>query len=374
MNMKVLIENDTLFGGGVEQIMYYLVEYLHQKGYAITIVTAKGDKNQFQQVYPNTVRFFPLHFEYTPFKRLSFPWLCQRLKWYLHRVSLWSLQRRHFDIAIAMKEGPCAQNILRRNANRKFAWVHVDYSFLHWTKGFFASNEDECRCFQSFEKVICVSHAAADALIYAIGNPGNLSVKYNPIPYLGIREKSTLPCAITKTAQRPLFVTIGRLAPEKQYNVLIDACLQLLKDYDFELWIIGDGPNREELEQQIGTSHASQIKILGVHSNPFPLLQQADCFISSSKAESFGLAIQEALVLGIPVLSTHCPAVEELLDSRFGMIVPNNAQGIQQGIKRLLTDSSLLTYYRQNIHSHFDTTGLFETRLQSICDLWEGQA
>ena len=73
--------------------------------------------------------------------------------------------------------------------------------------------------------------------------------------------------------------------------------------------------------------------------NPYPLLSTADVYICSSLAEGLNTAVTEALILGIPVVSTNCSGVRELLgDSEFGLIVENSEEGILYGLRKVLSD------------------------------------
>lgn len=70
--------------------------------------------------------------------------------------------------------------------------------------------------------------------------------------------------------------------------------------------------------------------------------------VRSSLAEGLNTAVTEALVLGRPVLSTACSGTEELLgDSRYGLVVSNDEEGLTDGLRRLLTDKELRRHYAE---------------------------
>lgn len=264
------------------------------------------------------------------------------------------------------------QQALHYKAKRHVGWVHVDYRYLYWTKNSFSSAEAERLCMSAFDSIICVSEAARQSVKQTIGDPGNLCVCYNPIPVDQIREKARQCCTMVRKQDRMLFVATGRLASEKQHDMLLQVCAELAKKYQFELWLIGEGQKRKELERIINDNKLECVRLLGKQNNPYPLMQQADCVISTSKSESYGLVVQEALVLGIPVIATACPAMYETVDPRFGSVVPNDAQHILEEMEAVLLHPEQLMNRRINIEMHYSTNELWHSRLQKISDVLEG--
>ena len=79
-------------------------------------------------------------------------------------------------------------------------------------------------------------------------------------------------------------------------------------------------------------------------------MKLADWYVSSSSCESFGLTIQEALVLGVPVLTTDCPgAVELFRDGRDGLVVENSDWGLLVGMKTILDNPELHGFCQASI-------------------------
>lgn len=369
MKKHILIINDEIIGGGVEKVMLDLSTFLCGSGYSVTISTIRGDKNIFYQYYSKRIQYVPLYYSWVPRKRYSVGWFVQVAKYFAHNIYMRLHRNKLFDIVIAMKEGKCMQYAIEYRTKKRFAWVHVDYSYMHWTRSLFSSSLQELNCFKAFDKVICVSNAAADGVVKTIGNPGNLCVRYNPINYAEIRKKSTLPIDIKKQTGKLLFVPLGRLDSVKQYDLLIDVCKELEQKYNFELWIIGEGKQRPVLEEKITYSHC--IRLLGEKENPYPYLKLADCFVSSSKVESYGIAIQESLVLRVPVIALSCPAIEETLDIKFGKIVQNNKMSLKSATEYVLQHPDVLKKYQYDIDRYYNVGSLWIPRLNAISRLWK---
>ena len=71
--------------------------------------------------------------------------------------------------------------------------------------------------------------------------------------------------------------------------------------------------------------------------NPYPLMDKMDLFVCSSRAEGYSLVIAEAMILGLPVISTNCAGPKELLDNgNYGMIVENHDEALYEGINNII--------------------------------------
>ena len=370
--MKLLIENDKATGGGVENVLQNLAALLVKQGHDVTVLVMSGDEDGILRSFPPEIHCIR---RYRPRKKLnkfSLAWFWDRLLYTMYDfVTLICLRAKRFNVAIAMKEGPCMKDILRFRAERYFAWVHVDYNYLHWTKNYFPSAAAERACMQRYDRVVCVSHAALEAVVSTIGDPGNLCVRYNPINAAKILELACHPCGLEKPKGRPLLVSVGRLAPPKNFGMLLRVCAKLGVCVPFDLWIIGDGPERGELEEYAQRQKMDFVHFVGQQHNPYSWMRQADVYVSSSSSESYGLAVQEALILGMPVVSVSCPAVEEVFDRRFGILTENSEEALLTGLEEMLRSKTLRCRCRENISRWFKTGGLYEERLRQICSMWE---
>ena len=142
-----------------------------------------------------------------------------------------------------------------------------------------------------------------------------------------------------------LFVTLGRLSPEKGHAKLIRAFAGVAADYPrAKLAILGDGPLEEGLQQlivQLGLG--AQVMLAGRRANPFAILKNADCFVFSSDYEGQGLVVLEALILDRPVISTDVVGPRSVLEDGHGLLVENSAEGLADGFRR---------YFRGEVPHH----------------------
>lgn len=197
-----------------------------------------------------------------------------------------------------------------------------------------------------------VSHSAKEGFLKLFGTDfqPQLHVKYNPIIGDLIRKKGNeLLKDEAKPLDKPLLVTSGRLVGQKGYDRLLNVCHRLNQEqFNYELWILGDGWSRSELEEQIQRDQLTNVKLLGFKENPYQYIKQGDLFVCSSVNEGFSLVIAEAMMLGLPIISTDCAGPNELLDfGEYGLLVDNSEEGLYEGLKNLLSTPSLLQEYRE---------------------------
>jgi glycosyltransferase involved in cell wall biosynthesis len=110
--------------------------------------------------------------------------------------------------------------------------------------------------------------------------------------------------------------TVGRLAPEKDQALLVDAMAPLLSE-GRRLVIVGDGPEREALRARIGSLPAGRhVHMLGEREDVESILAALDAFALTSRTEGLPLVLLEAMATGLPVLSTAVGGIPDLLEHR----------------------------------------------------------
>jgi glycosyltransferase involved in cell wall biosynthesis len=363
---KILFMNDTIHGGGAEKVMEDIIRYLPKKEYAVTILTPEYDDN-FYRVYDETIQYIYINkkrlYQYNLWARV-----CNKILRTINvRKIIKYIKIKDYDIAIAFKEGPCMSFVSSLKTPKKLAWIHIDYNIFHWTNNIFREGQ-ELKCMKRFEKVVCVSRTVRDGVIKCVGDPGNLYVLYNPIDRKDIIRKSQEEIlGIKPPEDRQLFITVGRLTRLKGYDRLLKACNELNKmGFRYELWFIGEGEEEISLKDYANNNNMENIKFLGLKNNPYPYVRLADWFICSSISESFGLAIQEAIALGVPVITTYCPGACELIrEDIHGIVVENSEEGIQSGMKKALSEEHLSAYFKEKIKNGLNDTD-FDDNIKDI--------
>ena len=120
-------------------------------------------------------------------------------------------------------------------------------------------------------------------------------------------------------------VTVGRVAPPKNFSGLLDSVAIAAKSVpDLRLWIVGDGELRADLEVKIKELQLEQhVQLLGMRSDVGYVLAQADLFVLSSVREGLPIALLEAMALNIPALVTDVGGMPDVVKGAgCGFVVP----------------------------------------------------
>jgi len=143
----------------------------------------------------------------------------------------------------------------------------------------------------------------------------------------------------------PIIISAGRLEKQKNQKMLIQAFSEIANDFPkYELHIYGEGSLRKELEQQIKElGLQDRVKLPGNHMDYQNRLCEADIFVLSSDFEGLSNALLEAMVLGMPCISTDCAGSDEVVQSENnGLLVPvGDMTALAEAMGRMLSDDEL---------------------------------
>lgn len=147
------------------------------------------------------------------------------------------------------------------------------------------------------------------------------------------RTREQLAVELGIASSRQLVVAVGRQAPVKGYDLL----LQAWQDVDAELLLVGDGPERlrlQTLSEELGLKE--RVHFLGFRRDAVAIMTGSDLVVLSSHREGFPLVLVEALQAGTPVVSTDVSGAREILPPE--MLVPvGDATALACGINRALS-------------------------------------
>ncbi len=139
----------------------------------------------------------------------------------------------------------------------------------------------------------------------------------------------------------PVLVALGRLHPNKAFDTLIHA-LALVPDA--VLWLAGDGPERQRLEElAAATGTAARVRFLGWRNDAADVIAAADLLVSPSRHEPLGNVILEGWAQHRPVVATRSAGARHLLDDRrTGLLCPvDDAPALAGAIRTVLGDTDL---------------------------------
>lgn len=156
------------------------------------------------------------------------------------------------------------------------------------------------------------------------------------------------PISVTEVANKDKknkIVTVGRLTKQKNQKMLINAFSKIIKEFpDYKLYIYGEGELREDLEQQIRDLQLTDKVILeGNVPNVHEMISDAQIFVLPSDYEGLSNALLEAMMMGLPCVSTDCAGSDEyIVDGYSGELVKTGDEsGLTEAILKLIRSKEL---------------------------------
>ncbi|MFI1996604.1 glycosyltransferase family 4 protein [Actinoplanes sp. NPDC020271] len=142
-------------------------------------------------------------------------------------------------------------------------------------------------------------------------------------------------------ADTPLILSVGRLHPQKHYDMLVDAAARW-RDLDPAPVVVvaGSGPSYMALAQQASRTHAP-FQLLGHRSDVPDLLLGADLAVVTSDWEARQLFAQEALRAGVPLVATAVGGLPGLVGDAAVLIPPRDLDALDHAVREILSDSDL---------------------------------
>ncbi|WP_138752508.1 glycosyltransferase [Paenibacillus sinopodophylli] len=378
MKKNVLFIIPSLSAGGAERSLINLLTHMDFEQYQVDLFMF-SPKGIFLELLPEQVRVLPLPDNYSQFVKPMFP-AVSRLLWrrnaklafsrlmysYKNRIAgntsvkeqeswkymahSFAVLEKKYDIAIAFLEKSsiyfCAEKV---QADKKIGWVHNDYDMLGMNPYFDQSY------FRKLNYIVTVSEECRQILQQRFPNQSEkVKVIYNIVSPTIIRGLANRVSedVYDRKADEMVILSIGRLHPQKGFEHAIRAAKWLLDSgYPFQWNIIGEGEERavlSELIASLGLTH--HVKLLGLKSNPYPYIKQADIYAQTSIYEGKAIAIDEAKILHKPIVITNFSTAKDQLEHGIeGLIVETNAEAIAIGISDLIQNAELRLRITQHL-------------------------
>ena len=228
------------------------------------------------------------------------------------------------------------------NADKKITWLHFDYGN--------PPREDKLylEYFSKCDKIVNVSETVDNALKEKLPDIADRCVVIENIndPKLiwdmGLRG-DTFP---DKHFKGKRLLSVIRIAKQKGIDMIPEVMAKLSKDgYDLRWYILGDGELSDKqkfINELLAYEVADRVILLGVTTNPYSFLRDADIYVQPSLYEGKPITVEEAKIMYKPIVATnYLSANEQLGGGRFGLITEISVDGLYKGIKRLLDDGDL---------------------------------
>jgi len=193
-------------------------------------------------------------------------------------------------------------------------------------------------------RLICCSRYLLDLTLrdFQVG-PKEATVIYNSCD---LDAFTSTPAPQDQSHEPPRIAMTARLEVHKDQPTLIRAAALLkTQGSPIEVWLIGEGSRRTELQQLINELNvADNVKLLGSRRDVPALLSQCDLFVFQAlRDEGFGIALAEAMAARLPIVATNVGACREVLEAgRCGLLVPEqDPQAMADGILQALREGEV---------------------------------
>lgn len=254
--------------------------------------------------------------------------------------------RGNYDVEVAFCEGYSTKiigNSGKKNC-KKIAWVHTDVIKNPWSEKIFGSAEEEKKCYEKFDAIVCVAETMKESFIKKYGMAEKVHVLYNPLDFESVIKKSAEKTDF-KFGDGMKFVLAGTFIKIKGFDRFVKVCKRLKDDGEhFSALIMGDGEEKENIKKIIAeTNLGDTVKILDFQTNPYKYIAHSDVYVCSSYAEGYSTAVSESVALNVPVITTECSGMREIFgENECGIICENSDDGLYNAMKKVLNDPSLL--------------------------------
>lgn len=377
---KILVVQGSLQAGGAEKATVSFLNTLPQERYEVDLMLSSRTGLFYKQVpewvniidapYPfNCLVHKPVDWRFY-IKHSPFMWVKKVIRTYIakhqskfHLIqSLWKQWRdnipvfdKEYDIAYGGQEGCTNYYIIDKvKAKRKILWIHSDYEKLEYVDDF------DRTYFKWASVVATMSPKARDIL-----------QKHFPesADHIWFLENITNGSMIRKMAAEDIddnqfklvegvnLVSVGRLSLPKNFGRAVRVASVLKKrGVVFHWTIVGEGPLRNTLESQAKELGVDDVvSFIGLRSNPYQYVSKSDILVVTSDYEGRSIAIDEAQVLGIPVITTNYPTAKDaVVDGETGLICDMTPEAIADAVMRLESDKSLYAHICQSLECKKD--------------------
>lgn len=195
--------------------------------------------------------------------------------------------------------------------------------------------------YKQYCKVICISDQAEENLRKFHPSLNNICTIYNGVNVQKFHDAKPLK---SLQSEKTTVVMVAGFRYQKDQDTLIRSFSHLDKN-KYELWLVGDGERRSELESLIKESDLeSTVKLLGIRADIPEVLQSADIVVMSSHFEGLSLSNVEGMSVGKPFIASDVDGLREVV-SGYGLLFPHGDEiELASVIERLATDE---TFYKQ---------------------------
>lgn len=259
------------------------------------------------------------------------------------------LDEDYYDCAIAYRTDDidiAIATLYRIQARKKIFWVHGK------TLCEPASMWNRDSEYSKFDAICCVSKTAQmffSILYPSAGDKTMVIHNFFNIQDIHVQAAKTIKEAMNTVS----IVTVGRLSKEKGQNMIPKTARILLdKGFVFKWYLIGDGDLKTCIEKEIEHNQVKDyVILLGAKKNPYPYMKNCDIYVQTSFLEAHCLTVEEAKILGKPIVITpELSMMEQIRHAETGLIARNKTpEAIASCIGEMLESPLLCEKFIKNL-------------------------
>lgn len=196
--------------------------------------------------------------------------------------------------------------------------------------------------FEKFKKVACVSNKALESFKAIFPKySGKMYVINNYIDGEYILNNSSDENYINENINFSIktFVHVSRQEEKsKKISRILESSKELVKEgYKFQILLIGEGEDTEMYKSKVREYGLQDIVIfVGKKKNPYPYIRKSSALLFTSLFEGYGMVLDEARILDIPIISTDVADARHITEEGFGILCENSKEGVYKGMKHFL--------------------------------------
>ena len=327
MKKKVIFRSGSLRMGGLERVLIEVLQTIDKEKFDIYLVIDDdcGKENIFEKDIPKDIPYFFLKPEkliretekYKEKKKnIIYKLMYNLMMEKENKVMYRNMQRILKDIGeidvIVDFDAGASKYIEKLDIKKKIVWIHNSIPNLK-------KKESKIKRFgkrlEKYDRVVAICDEMKEEIENIYPNlRGKVSRIYNPFNFERIKKLMEDERELTKEQKKMLngdyCIAIARLDNvQKDFLTLVRA-YKFVKESGIQdkLYIIGDGPSKEEIINEIKKlSLEENIKLIGLSKNPYIWLKNSKLFVHSSKYEGLPTVLIEALICNKMIISSNCP-------------------------------------------------------------------
>jgi glycosyltransferase involved in cell wall biosynthesis len=321
VNRRVAIFLPSFAGGGAQRVFLALADLLVERGWEVDLVvaTASGELSAEVPVKARLVdlgrsRTVSALVPLTRYLRQSRPAVLLSTLDHANLVAIGASRLSRRDVKVVLRVSNLTSDVARRATG-------VDRAVYQVAR----------RAYKGADVLAAPSAAAAADLDSWLGLPAGTTFRLpNPVVTDHLLAAAHPPTDDPWFAPDapPVVLSVSRLQPHKGVRRLVEAFAVVATARPARLLILGDGPQRAELERLVSDLGLAlgpdgDVWFRGFDPEPFPAMAGCRVFVLPSEMEGLPGALIQAVACGARVVSTRCPGAAEILDEgRYGQLVP----------------------------------------------------